>query len=69
MWTTQMEEMIVHETNFKESITMLVVNDQSESEEQSDGGESPDEMIKPRSAPRTILSTTNATSNIRKPQT
>mmetsp|Transcript_34372 Transcript_34372/g.52658 ORF Transcript_34372/g.52658 Transcript_34372/m.52658 type:complete len:91 (-) Transcript_34372:401-673(-) len=25
MWTTQIEEAIVHETNFKESIQMLVV--------------------------------------------
>jgi len=28
MWTTQMEEAMVHEKNFRESITMLVVQDE-----------------------------------------
>ena len=27
MWTTQMEEAMVHEVNFRESIAMLVVQD------------------------------------------
>ena len=31
MWTTQMDEALVHETNFRESITMLVVQDDQDS--------------------------------------
>jgi hypothetical protein len=37
MWTTQMEEALVHETNFRESITMLVVPDQNEVSDVSSG--------------------------------
>lgn len=43
MWTTQIEEALVHETNFRESITMLVVQDNESSEEVS-ANEEVDEM-------------------------
>jgi hypothetical protein len=36
MWTTQMEESLVHETNFRESITMLVVQDDDKEMEDKD---------------------------------
>jgi len=40
MWTTQLEESLVHEHNYRESITMLVVqdgiNNTSDSEKDSD---------------------------------
>jgi hypothetical protein len=42
MWTTQLEESMVHQTNFKESITMLVVQDQDASDES--GGDMNDEQ-------------------------
>jgi hypothetical protein len=32
MWTIQMEESIVHETNFRESMKMLVVSDVTNNE-------------------------------------
>ena len=36
MWTTQMEESMVHEKNFRESITMLVIKDKRHDSEISD---------------------------------
>jgi hypothetical protein len=39
MWTTQMEESMVHEFNFRESITMLVIQDKKDSDPDSDNSE------------------------------
>ena len=42
MWATQIEEALVHEKNFRESITMLVVQDNDSSEGASDNEEQAD---------------------------
>lgn len=42
MWTTQVDEALVHETNFRESITMLVVQDDKETHSDGSSGRDSD---------------------------